>query len=101
MAQACWECLCPLPQARLACDACALPRYCSARCRARHAATHAPECGAPWPALLPARAVLAARLARFTAEVRAGASTFPAVGWTIAPGAPHSRGTHWRPSLAG
>ncbi|KAK9842038.1 hypothetical protein WJX81_005512 [Elliptochloris bilobata] len=67
----CWACLRPLPPARLACGACALARYCSARCRAQHSLKHACECGAPWPALLPARAVLAARLARFQAAEEA------------------------------
>ena len=73
-AQKCWTCLRRLPPERLACPRCALARYCSRRCRARHAVVHAAghECGVPWPALLPARAVLAARLARFIAAVRGG-----------------------------
>jgi hypothetical protein len=69
--QACWSCLRALPPAWLACGACALARYCSVACRGAHAGAHAAgcECGRPWPALLPARAVLAARLARLVAAV--------------------------------
>jgi hypothetical protein len=77
-ATACWRCLAPLADgggggaAPFPCGGCAAARFCSAACRAAAAGDHAPECGRPWPLLVPPEAWLTARLARRRAMAACG-----------------------------
>ncbi len=61
----CHHCFARLPPDAHPCGGCAAARYCAAACESAAASgPHAAECGgAPWPAALPADAVLAARMA--------------------------------------
>lgn len=57
---------------RVACRRCPQALYCSHACSAadpHHGSPESPECGLPWPALLPENALLASRLAHAAFQV--------------------------------
>lgn len=70
--QSCSVCFSAVGVAPLYCRACPCAAYCSWQCREADAwhVAGGPECGVPWPLLLPDDARLALRLALKLARVR-------------------------------